>query len=111
MFKLNANFDADVLLYLLIHFESDGHTVHSMVPTVPTDSTVVVSLFTRTCAFQSTLLGCQSILHQVAQTVLIVTMAGFFLDRLFYTHTHARVRGLEQITPPFLLQNHKHLLL
>ena len=26
-FKLNAKFDADLLLYLLIHFECDGHTV------------------------------------------------------------------------------------
>ena len=28
MFKLNAKFDADSLLYLLSHFECDGHTVH-----------------------------------------------------------------------------------
>ena len=28
MFKLNAKFDADSLLYLLSHFQCDGHTVH-----------------------------------------------------------------------------------
>ena len=34
MFKLNAKFDADSLLYLLSHFECDGHTVH-MLPQTP----------------------------------------------------------------------------
>ena len=28
MLKLNANFDADLLLYSLSHFECNGHTVH-----------------------------------------------------------------------------------
>ena len=28
MFKLNAKLDADSLLYLLSHFECEGHTVH-----------------------------------------------------------------------------------
>ena len=30
MFKLNAKLDADLLLYLLGHFECDGHTVHML---------------------------------------------------------------------------------
>ena len=30
MLKLNANFDADSLLYSLSHFECDGHTVHML---------------------------------------------------------------------------------
>ena len=30
MFKLNAKFDADSLLYWLSHFECDGHTVHML---------------------------------------------------------------------------------
>ena len=30
MFKLNAKFDADSLLYSLNHFECDGHTVHML---------------------------------------------------------------------------------
>ena len=30
MFKLNAKFDADSLLYLLTHFECNSHTVHRL---------------------------------------------------------------------------------
>ena len=30
MFKLNAKFDADLLLYLLSHFECDSHPVHML---------------------------------------------------------------------------------
>ena len=30
MFKPNAKFDADSLLYSLSHFEYDGHTVHML---------------------------------------------------------------------------------
>ena len=30
MLKLNANFDADSLFYLLSHFEHDSHTVHTI---------------------------------------------------------------------------------
>ena len=30
MFKFNAKFDADSLLYLFSHFECDGHTVHML---------------------------------------------------------------------------------
>ena len=41
MFKLNAKFDADSLLYLLSHFECNGHTVHMLTQqhllTTPTD--------------------------------------------------------------------------
>ena len=37
MFKRNAKFNADSLLYLFSHFEWDGHTVHSMASTAPTD--------------------------------------------------------------------------
>ena len=49
MFKLNAKFDADVLLYLLSHFECDGHTVHMLTQLClppPLTSTVKLSLFT-----------------------------------------------------------------
>ena len=49
MFKLNAEFDADSLLYSLSHFEGDGHTVH-MLPhqhlPPPLTGTVKSSLFT-----------------------------------------------------------------
>ena len=49
MFKLNAKFDADSLLYLFSHFECDSHTVHMLsqwcLPP-PLTSTVESSLFT-----------------------------------------------------------------
>ena len=49
MFKLNAKFDADSLLYFLSHFECSGHTVHMLTqghPPHPLISTVKSSLFT-----------------------------------------------------------------
>ena len=49
MFKLNAKFDADSLLYLLSHFECDGHMVHMLTQQhlpPPLTSTVKSSLFT-----------------------------------------------------------------
>ena len=78
---LNAKFDADSLLCLLSHFECDGHTVHISLSGVyaPTDqfSKVVI---VHTCAFQSSPWLPSYI--DVAQTVLIIlTMAGLFLDR------------------------------
>ena len=48
MFKLNAKFDADLLLYSLSHFECKSHTVHVLsqwhLP-LPLTSTVKLSLF------------------------------------------------------------------
>ena len=49
MFKLNAKFNADSLLYLLSHFECDSHTVHMFIQQCllpPLTSTVKSSLFT-----------------------------------------------------------------
>ena len=49
MFKLNAKFDADSLLYLLSHFECDSHTAHMLTQwrlLPPLTSTVNSSLFT-----------------------------------------------------------------
>ena len=49
MFKLNAKFDADSLLYLLSHFECHGHTVHMLTQwhlPLPLTSTVKSLLFT-----------------------------------------------------------------
>ena len=49
MFKLNAKFDTDSLLYLLSHFECNGHTVHMLTQwrlPPPLTSTVKSSLFT-----------------------------------------------------------------
>ena len=48
MFKLNAKFDGDSLLYLLSHFESDEHTVHTLTQwhlPPPLSSAVKLSLF------------------------------------------------------------------
>ena len=48
MFKLNAKFDGDSLLYLLSHFESDEHTVHTLTQwhlPPPLASEVKLSLF------------------------------------------------------------------
>ena len=49
MLKLKAKFDADLLLYLLSHFECDGHTVHMFIQwrlLPPLTSRVKSSLFT-----------------------------------------------------------------
>ena len=49
MFKLNAKSDADSLLYILSHFECDGHTVHVLTQwhlPPPLTSAVKLSLFT-----------------------------------------------------------------
>ena len=40
MFKLNAKFDADSLLYLLSHFECNGHTVHMLTQWHPPPDTI-----------------------------------------------------------------------
>ena len=51
MCKLNAKFDADLLLYLLSHFQCDGHTVHMLTQQrlpPPLTSTVRLPLFTHT---------------------------------------------------------------
>ena len=70
VFKLNAKFDADLLLYLLSHFECHGHTVHMLTQWClppPLTSAIKSSVIVHTCAFQSTLLGCQvtSISHKL----------------------------------------------
>ena len=61
MFKLNAKFGAESLLYSLSHFECDGHTVHvltqwHLLPPTDEHSEVII---VRACALQSSLLGCQ----------------------------------------------------
>ena len=82
MFKLNAKFDVDSLLYSLSHFECDGHTVHMLTQWCllpPLTSTVKSSLFTHA---HSSPLSLAARLHRVLQTVLVIlTMTGHFLDR------------------------------
>ena len=58
MFKLNAKFDADLLLYLLSHLECHAHSMASTASTDKCSEVVIV----HARAFQSTLLGCQ--VHQ-----------------------------------------------
>ena len=43
MFKLNANFDTDLLLYSLIHFECNGHTVHMLTQLLLPSLTITVN--------------------------------------------------------------------
>ena len=60
MFKLNAKLDADLLLYLLSHFECDSHTVHMLTQwhlLPPLTSKAKWPLFMH-AHFQSPLLGC-----------------------------------------------------
>ena len=82
MFKLNAKFGADLLLYLFSHFEWEGHTVHMLtqwhVP-FPLTSTVKSLLLTHV---NSSPLSLAARLHQCGKTVLIIlTMVGLFPDR------------------------------
>ena len=88
MFKLNAKFDADLLLYSFSCFECDGHTVHMLthqcLPPQLT-STVKSSLFTH--AHSSPLPLSMPGYIDVTQTVLVIlTMARLLLDR---PHMHS----------------------
>ena len=85
MFKLNAKFDADSLLYSLSHFECDGHTVHILTQwhlPPPLTSTVKLSLFTHMHipVHSPRLPG----YIDVARIVLVIlTMACLFLDLVY----------------------------
>ena len=78
MFKLNAKFDTDSLLYSLSHFECDGHTIHMLTQLhLPTPLNGMCS-HVQIPVHSPWLPGYMD----VAQTVLnILTMAGLFLDR------------------------------
>ena len=79
MFKLNAKFDADLLLYSLSHFESEDtkYTCSFSSVFTPLTSTVKSPLFTHVHSSSFSLAYIN-----VAQTVLVIlTMAGLFLDR------------------------------
>ena len=83
MFKLNAKFDADSLLYSLSHFECNGHTVHTLTqwfPPPPLTSTVKLSLFNMHIPGHSPWLP--GYIYVTQTFLLILTMAGLFLDRL-----------------------------
>ena len=82
MFKFNAKFDADSLLYSLSHFEWDSLTIHMLTQEYllpPLTITVKLSLFTLHIPVHSPWLPGYI---DVAQTILLIlTMAGIFLDR------------------------------
>ena len=83
MFKLNTILDADFLLYLLSHFECDGHTVHMLTrwPPLPPLTSTVKSSFSQMCipVHCPWLTGCNDV---VVQTILILLiMAGLLSDR------------------------------
>ena len=78
MFKLNIKLDEDSLLYLLSHFEYNGHTVHMLTQwhlPPPLTSTVKLSLFTHVHSSPLSLAG----YIDVVQTIIVVlTMVGLF---------------------------------
>ena len=81
--KLNAKFDAGLLLYSLSHFECNGHTVHMLTQQhllPPLTSTVKSSLFMHA---HSSLLSLAARLHQnhTNCSCYMSTMVGPFLDR------------------------------
>ena len=82
IFTFNAKSDADSLLYLLRHFECNGHTVHMLIQQhllPPLTTTVKSSLFTHE---HSSPLSLAVRYNDVTQTILaILTMPGLFLDR------------------------------
>ena len=82
MFKLNAKFDAELLLYPLSHSECDGHTVHMLIQTCllpPLMSTVKSSLFTH--AHSSSLSLAAKVLHVMQTIFIILTMVRLFFQR------------------------------
>ena len=92
MFKFNAKSDADLLLYLLSHFECDGHTCSLNSIYHPLTSTVKSSLFTQV---HSSPLSLAARLHQChAKHPYYINNAGLFPVRLrnvFEVHLHCRI--------------------
>ena len=81
MFKLNAKFDADSLLYLLTHFECNSHTVHMLAHghlQPPLTGIVKLSLYTNIPVQSPWLLSYMDVVETV---LIILTMAGLFPDR------------------------------
>ena len=94
MFKVNAKFDADSLLYSLSHFECMGHRVHMLTQghlPPPLTSTVKSSLFMQV---HSSPLSLAASLRAITQSILsILTMTGllpddFILSLIHYFITH-----------------------
>ena len=82
MFKLNAKFDADLLLYSLSHFDCDGHTIHMLTQRhllPPLSSTVKSSLFTHVHSSPLSLAARLQWCH--ANCPFYINHAWIFLDR------------------------------
>ena len=82
MFKLNTKSDIDSLLYSLSHFECHSHTVHMLTQwhlLPPVTSTVKSSLFTH--VHSSPLSSAAGYIDVVKTVLVVLTMAGLFLDR------------------------------
>ena len=82
MLKLNTKFDADSLVYLLSHFECDGHTVHMPLDGVYCPHWLVQ--WSHHCSHMCISVHCPWLPGHinVTQTVLVIlTMAGLLLDR------------------------------
>ena len=108
--KLSAKFDADLLLYLLSHFECDGHTVHRLTqqclpPTLT--YTVKSSLFTHA---HSSPLSLAARLHRCPANHSHYIKNGWTFSRqtrshsgtVVCTHVHSRLTSVH--TAVLLLQ-------
>ena len=80
MLKFNTKFDAGLLLYSLIHFECNSHTVHMLTQQhLPPPLTSTGKFFTHA---HSSSLSLATRLHQCyANCSLILIIAGLFLDQ------------------------------
>ena len=82
MFKLNAKFDADLLLRSLSHFEKDSNTAHMLTQRhlpPPLTSTVTSSLLTHAHSVHSPWLP--GYIDVARTNLVIVIIAGLFLGR------------------------------
>ena len=95
MFKLNTNFDGDLFLYLLSHFERDSHTVHvltqwGLLP--PLTSTVKLSLFMHA---HSSMLSLAATLHWCHTNHFhCITNGWTFPSQTLYAQSFAPRKGL-----------------
>ena len=82
MFKLNTKSDADLLLYLLSHFECDGHTVHTLSQwCLPPPLTSTVSCHCSHMHIPVHSPGLPGYIDVVQTVLVILIVAGLFPDR------------------------------
>ena len=109
MFKLNAKFDADLMLYSLSHFECNSHTVHMLTQwhlLPPLTSTVKSSLLRHT---HSSLLSLAPGNIDVMQIILVIlTMLDFFRQILYVMQTSILESRNSYIISVKLLQSNEN---